>query len=365
MCTSSKTAYAMLQLRREKLCPFLNGPFWMLSEEMKAKARDLAAKARAGSLSVFFGAGVSYPSGLPSWGGLLEELAVKAGFDEEERKALGDLGYLDRPTLMEERMGRAKFCQTVADLVSGGKYTPAHAILAELRVTACTTNYDDLFERAAIGGVVNRLPWDSNAVSEASKKKETRCVTKLHGCVSHPRTIVLTRKDYLRYGDKKQALRGVVQSMLLTTHVMFVGFSMTDDNLHLIIDESRECLEGKSGKDPKGVFGTILSLKENEMFRNLWDQDFDVVTCGKTWDDNPAWVHDCFLDCLGNEVAGKKKMAGMILDENFENFLTAEEKTIRELLQPLLDFVKKDKKIKKSPVWGSVEALLEELGANV
>ena len=49
---------------------------------------SLQAKAGSGRLGVLFGAGVSFPSGLPSWGGLLQELAVRAGFNETEQKQL-------------------------------------------------------------------------------------------------------------------------------------------------------------------------------------------------------------------------------------------------------------------------------------
>eukprot|EP00178_Gracilaria_changii_P023251 TRINITY_DN70569_c0_g1_i1.p1 TRINITY_DN70569_c0_g1~~TRINITY_DN70569_c0_g1_i1.p1 ORF type:complete len:505 (-),score=88.09 TRINITY_DN70569_c0_g1_i1:3701-5215(-) len=364
LCTVSRTAYALMQLRREALCPFASGPFWMLTPDRRKEAQQLAAKARAGSLSIFFGAGVSYPSGLPSWGGLLKELAITAGFSEEEREALSDLDYLDQPTLIEERMGRAKFRPAVADAVSGGHFTPAHSLLAELRVPVATTNYDGLFEEAAEGGEVRRLPWDSAIVSEASRRREGRFITKLHGCVSHPATIVLTRRDYLRYGDKRQALRGVVHDMLLTTHVVFVGFSMTDDNLHLIIDEARECLEGKSGKDPDGVFGTILSLRENEMFRKLWDQDFNVVTFGKSWADKPAWYHDCFLDCVGASLANARETVSFVLDDNFEEILSPVAKRIKNALRPLLDMAKEEK-VKESPAWESIEILLSKLGADV
>ena len=44
-------------------------------------------------LAVLIGAGISISSGLPSWGELLHLLAVKAGFTEEECRALAELDY--------------------------------------------------------------------------------------------------------------------------------------------------------------------------------------------------------------------------------------------------------------------------------
>lgn len=83
--------------------------------------------------------------------------------------------------------------------------------------------------------------------------------------------------------------------MLPTSHILFIGFSITDDNLHLIIGEARKCLETKRGGDPDGESGTILTLKENEMFRQLWDQDLLVMSFGESFADNPAWKLDCYL----------------------------------------------------------------------
>ena len=36
------------------------------------------------------------------------------------------------------------------------------------------------------------------------------------------------------------------------------------------------------------------------MFRRLWSEDFEVVSCAKSWADEakPNWIHDAFLDCI-------------------------------------------------------------------
>lgn len=221
LCTTSVAAYKILQVQREALCPFSGGPFWMLLPQLKAEAERLAAIAKNGSLSIFFGAGVSFPSGLPSWGGLLSSLAEEGHLSVDERKALSKLDYLDQPSIIEERMGTKKFRAAIAKLVGGGLFTPCHAILSDMQVPTATTNYDDLFERSANSDVL-RLPWDSNTISESTSGSR-RSVIKIHGCVSQPESIVLTRKDYMRYGSNRQAVRGLIHQQLLTTHIVFVG----------------------------------------------------------------------------------------------------------------------------------------------
>lgn len=369
LCALSETAFNVMQVKRWTLCPFIEGPFWMLSTELKEKAKKLAELALIDSLSIFFGAGISFSSGLPSWNGLLRKLAKKAGFSDEDQNSLLELHCLDQSTIIEEKMGAENMRLAVKDLVSvTGRFTPVHAILCELGIRCATTNYDELFENAARHSKdksIARLPWDSRKVS-ASERSNRKYITKLHGCVSHPNSIVLTRKDYLRYRENREALRGIVHDMLLTSHIVFIGFSMTDDNLHIIIDDARKCLEEKfigEGSDT-GAFGTILSMTENRMFSNLWKQDFNVTSFGKSWDDSPAWHHDAFIDCIGSILTREKSLVSFVLDPKFENLLTSTELTFKRSLAPLQQLVE-EKNIKESPAWASIEKLLRKMGANI
>ena len=124
-----------------------------------------------------------------------------------------------------------------------------------------TTNFDELFELAARGAGAEMavLPTDVGRVTDRWCLKppltltlalplalalaltrtlghrsgaprtrtltRTRCL-KLHGTVSRPDSIVLTRADYASYSKEQAASQGVLQGLLLTQHVLFVGFSI-------------------------------------------------------------------------------------------------------------------------------------------
>ena len=51
---------------------------------------------------------------------------------------------------------------------------------------------------------------------------------------------------------------------------------MTDENVHIIIDDVRRSVGGESGNDDEYKMGTVITLVENEMFRSLWQADFQV-----------------------------------------------------------------------------------------
>jgi hypothetical protein len=327
----------------------------MLDDALRAQAGRLKTCAEQDRLSLFFGAGVSFPSGLPSWGGLLDELANRAQLDDASKDQVKKMSFLDQPTIFEQHMGSA-FKEAVAQITGAGRYTPAHAMLLSMRIPAVTTNYDLLYENAgrSAGREVARLPWDACKLVGSLKGS----VLKLHGCASRPQSIVLTRGDYMRYEDKRRALRGSVQHLLMTTEMLFVGFSMTDDNLHLIIDQVREVLY--EDDQPQARIGTVLSLVENSAFRQLWEKDFHCISFGDSWDDDPAWRLDCFLDLLASSLVETRARASFLLNPKYVESLDPTERQLTEALKPLSRL--RGTSVESVAAWATIAGMLRDLG---
>ena len=205
---------------------------------------------------------------------------------------------------------------------------------------------------------VYRLPWDAAKVSQ--QPASVRRVLKLHGCVRDPCSIVLTRRDYMRYEDERRALRGVLHQNFLEREFLILGFSMTDDNVHLIIDHVRKAM---TGKDTDGFkMGTVVTLVENAMFRKLWDRDFRVLACGDSWADNPAWTHDIFLDCVASGLVVTRAASSFVLNPSYKSLLSRAQLRIRAALGPVHALIH-DPSVKSSPSWRKLEVLLKEFGA--
>ena len=62
------------------------------------------------------------------------------------------------------------------------------------------------------------------------RKDDRVTLVKMHGCVSAPDTIVVTRDDYETYAQHHPAIVTYLQSLLATRTFLFVGFSLTDPN---------------------------------------------------------------------------------------------------------------------------------------
>jgi hypothetical protein len=56
----------------------------------------------------------------------------------------------------------------------------------------------------------------------------------------------------MRYSTNRSALSGIVQSLLITRHMLFVGFSLKDDNFHRIIDVRRRRKQGRGRREEGG-----------------------------------------------------------------------------------------------------------------
>ena len=86
-----------------------------------------------------------------------------------------------------------------------------------------TTNYDGLFEEAWSLSDPDGL----SVLPGAIKPDARRWLLKMHGCLSDPDRVVLTRSSYTRYDERLPALTGMVQAFLVTRHVSsFQGYGL-------------------------------------------------------------------------------------------------------------------------------------------
>ncbi len=281
--------------------------------------------------------------------------------DDRERAALTRLNVLDQGRIIEDRLVRRGLSLGVAvrEHIVTDHHALTHSLLAALPVSeVVTTNYDQLFEIAsdAANKPVAVLPYQP-VVGHA------RWLLKMHGCVAHPEDIVLTREDYLRYADRRAALAGIVQALLITRHMLFVGFSLTDDNFHRIVDDVHKAVRGPDGSATSlGQFGTALLLRRDALLEELWRGDLNLVSMvngeGAPIDDAIGGrLLEIFLDYM---LAEATRGTVPLLDDTFDGALSDDERAVRDILQELQ--TKVPETIRHTPAWRPVAELLEQLG---
>ena len=355
--------YAAAQAFRRN--PGVEGDIWHgLDAAQLETAQDLADKAAAGRLVLFLGAGVSFSAGLPDWKRLLARLAQTAGLSKEAPE-LKRLDYLDQAQILDQALlreqGESIGAATTRLFERYPCHALAHGLLAALPVDeVVTTNYDQLFEQAseAAGRPVAVLPYNPSS-------HHSRWLLKMHGCISRPADIVLTRKDYLRYEERRAALMGIVQALLITKHMLFIGFSLRDDNFHRIADAVRRALN----PDPDeagagGLFGTCLSLLASPLFESLWpgEMTWCSMDSGEVPEDQraargaaAARRMELLLDRVAFHTTGREHL----LDDRFNALLLPEERRLKAALLRLGEAARSGA---PGPQWSRVLDLLQLYG---
>jgi hypothetical protein len=129
------------------------------------------------------------------------------------------------------------------------KPTEVHKILAKLPfVGAGTTNYDSLVE----GGRREAIPGESFEVFTqvdheqlgTALHDERFFVLKAHGTIERLETVVLGWKDYNRLIHASEGYRTFLRALFLNRTVLFLGFSMSDPELLLLLGGLKEVFKG-------------------------------------------------------------------------------------------------------------------------
>ncbi len=350
-------SYALAQYIRQRSDDAWSGE---LEPRLLAEARNLAAIAAAGRLVPFMGAGVSVSAGAPTWKVLIEQLAAAldlAGSElksllKEGRSPLDQAAYL-RSAFLARPISSASdggFSAAISESVGVTQYGLAPALLASIASEqAITLNYDRLFEIACEdAGAPRRVIPGGHSSTE-------RWLLKLHGSVDQPDSIVLTREDYLGFNNERAALSALVKATLMTRHLLFVGFGLSDDHFHEIVHDVRRAM---AGQPDAGPVGTALTLHDDPLNRALWQKDLhfvampedeSVIACARSL--------EIFLDAL---LAFASRSQSYLLAKGYEDGLDEPELELRRTLLAL--HASWTEEVRSSEAGGKVQELLTELG---
>lgn len=327
-----------------------DGAWSGLSPEELGSARQLGADAARGRLVPFMGSGISVSAGAPTWRDLIERLAASAGLSDDTAQALAgpahdvldQAAYLRRAFAGRGRDGDRAFAEAVIEAVDMPRYGLAPALLASLTAEqAITLNYDRLFECAAEDAGLPRR------VIPGEVSEHERWLLKLHGTVTDPASIVLTRADYLGFDADKGALSSLVKATLVTRRLLFVGFGMSDGHFHEIVHDVRRALPASAHH-----FGTVLTLHDDEVTRTLWKGDLDFIT----FPDDPRRL-EVFLDAVLGHAA---ETHSYLLAHDYRSTLSGADAKLAGALVELIATL--DEEAKSATAWPLLEAAFRELG---
>jgi hypothetical protein len=202
-----------------------------------------------------------------------------------------------------------------------------HALLASLRAPeAITTNFDTLYEQACEATFTDppcKLPW-------RRAKPGRPWLLKMHGDIDSE-LLVLSRDAYLGYDALWRPLASMVQAAMMTRHLLFVGYSLTDENfvrlgrdVSLLLDRMRL----------DRVVGTALTLHTEPMLNALWGEDLKPVAIAppETEPSAAARLLEVFLDHVAMCAASDER--SYILDSRYRAIIEdADSPIIQRLIE--------------------------------
>lgn len=110
----------------------------------------------------------------------------------------------------------------------------SNAIFDLLPQHIITTNYDHLLEDCSNA---KRENYDVIIKdSDLLKSEKSKYIIKMHGDIEYPDSIVLKEADYLSYSQNHVLIEMFVKSLLADHTIMFLGYSLNDYNIKLIIN---------------------------------------------------------------------------------------------------------------------------------
>jgi hypothetical protein len=246
-----------------------------------------AFKQRRGG--VFVGAGLSVASGLPTWKEMLGEMIKRARglsfadqvmIDECEGMIENRSKYLMMASVLREQLG-PEFPRYIEDRFAAETLepNPLHRAVVNLPWQfIVTTNYDRLIEQAyneKYGGKKTADPiLFKNPGSAASNLFRQRpFVLKVHGDAKlEPDNIILSERDYRNIIHHQTGLQSLLQTLFTTYTILFVGASLDDPDLQLLLGYVHSAFHGKTPTH----FAIVSKEERGRVDAHSFHRDFNI-----------------------------------------------------------------------------------------
>lgn len=206
-----------------------------------AALREAAATRR---LTLFFGAGASLSTGMPSAAAFVEAMQdrLQTSFPDYSPPRSGTL-FNVLSTDFEALLGETSLYALAKELVDPPYITesaPAHHIAARLFDDIVTTNFDRLVEGAVGGGRFHVIDSEIGVEELPASPR----LFKLHGSISNPETLILTEPQLANLEELRSRLWAALEELFKRQPVLFVGSSLRDPSLIQLLEGCRGEVRG-------------------------------------------------------------------------------------------------------------------------
>jgi hypothetical protein len=238
---------------------------------------------------IFVGSGISLWSGLPTWSGMIEELAKflergtgSADLVRAEAKK-GDL--LQAASYGFDKLTKQQIGEFIREACRYGRARPheIHRKIVSLGPRCfITTNYDDLIEQSLREWQPDRFyrpPVTNRQLTETAEIVHARAIDfifKPHGDAADSESIILTREQYRRLlpqGEYQSALESV-KLLLASRPVLYLGFGLRDPDFVYVRDLLANTYKG----GVRDHYAIMADVQEQEI--DYWRRNYGIHLVG-------------------------------------------------------------------------------------
>ena len=124
-----------------------------------------------------------------------------------------------------------------------------------------TTNYDNLIEE-----YFQFKKYTNQDELLFSANQELCEIYKIHGCSSSPKTIVIDSADYFHISTRRKYLAAKLLTIFVEHPIIFIGYSLTDEDIQAILSDIVDCLNPKQLELLKSRLIFVDWLKDDDSF---------------------------------------------------------------------------------------------------
>ncbi|GAB1354164.1 hypothetical protein MASR1M12_29020 [Erysipelotrichia bacterium] len=196
---------------------------------------ELIDAANSGALVIFVGAGISRLVGLPGWDGfaasVLQQLVSSKIIDyyqESQIKSIPDARkWLSIANIIAKKADHEIDYNQLFTIKT--PKNPIYEHLNQYKCTFVTTNYDKLIAPAHWKGVPEENWRYYERKDILPDKLDKDFVIHLHGCISVPKSMIVTTKDYLEhYTNENSSVAAFLQHLFSKKTVLFIGYGLEE-----------------------------------------------------------------------------------------------------------------------------------------
>ena len=280
----------------------------------------LANQLRNGNIIAFLGAGVSRSykdeltgkvyRGIPAAKEIVDDLA-------NEKSYINTNMTFDQSLFMiKVKEGRNEVERILEEFIDMPTLTPlpAHRLLADMSFSAfVTTNYDEMLEKA----LENEKKKFCTIIDDTDvcRWKGTQLpYIKLHGCITRPTSMIAAEDEYRPISVSKPIISSLLKTLLANKVVLFLGFSLKDNDFKELFQELKLSLKDHMPKSYAIVYehdnyqeaywgkeGVKLISSDLTIFlRTLFKASITEKRVG-VFHPNDDWMNNSFFESL-NEI---------------------------------------------------------------